>query len=114
MQWKLHVRFGGRAGETHSMRVEQGAPVRPDAQGGLTALDNLARICRRHHLDRTHRGFELTSTPDGWVWTAPEHPITPKRPKPKRRPKGGAPPPDTGPPLFGQPPLDESPLVHRG
>ncbi len=29
MQWKLHVRFGGRAGETHSMRVEQGAPVRP-------------------------------------------------------------------------------------
>ena len=29
MQWKLHVRFGGRAGETHSMKVEQGAPVRP-------------------------------------------------------------------------------------
>ena len=29
------------------------------AQGGLTALDNLARLCRRHHLDRTHRGFEL-------------------------------------------------------
>jgi len=29
MQWKLHVRFGGRAGETHSMKVEQGAPARP-------------------------------------------------------------------------------------
>ena len=29
MRWKLHVRFGGRAGETHPMRVEQGAPVRP-------------------------------------------------------------------------------------
>jgi transposase InsO family protein len=24
-----HVRFGGRAGETHSVRAEQGAPVRP-------------------------------------------------------------------------------------
>jgi hypothetical protein len=82
------------------------------AKGGLTALENLARICRRHHLDRTHRGFELTRTPEGWVWTAPEHPITPKRPRPKRRPKGGtgggakggAPPPDTGLRLFDRPP----------
>jgi hypothetical protein len=24
-----HVRFGGRTGETHSVRAEQGAPVRP-------------------------------------------------------------------------------------
>ena len=60
------------------------------AKGGLTALDNLARICRRHHLDRTHRGFELTRSPAGWVWTAPEHPITPKRPRPKGGPRGGA------------------------
>jgi hypothetical protein len=29
MRWKSHVRFGGRAGETHSTKVEQGAPVRP-------------------------------------------------------------------------------------
>jgi len=29
MQWKLHVRFGGRAGETHSSRDGQGAPARP-------------------------------------------------------------------------------------
>jgi hypothetical protein len=27
-----HVRFGGRAGETHSVRAEQGAPVRPYTQ----------------------------------------------------------------------------------
>ncbi|MGA3149618.1 MAG: hypothetical protein ABSF33_19415 [Acidimicrobiales bacterium] len=80
------------------------------ANGGLTALDNLARLCHRHHLDRTHHGFELTRTPDGWVWTAPEHPVTPKRPRPKRRPKAKAPPPGTGPPpfdqRFDQPPLD--------
>ncbi len=29
MQWKLHVRFGGRAGETHSSQDEKGASVRP-------------------------------------------------------------------------------------
>ena len=87
------------------------------AKGGLTALDNLARICRRHHLDRTHRGFELTRSPAGWVWTAPEHPINPKRPKPKRRPKGGArggaPPPDAGQALFDRPPLGKPQLDRR-
>jgi hypothetical protein len=29
MQWKLHVRFRGRAGETHQSKGGQGAPVRP-------------------------------------------------------------------------------------
>ena len=29
MQWKLHVRFGGRAGETHQLKSRKGAPVRP-------------------------------------------------------------------------------------
>jgi 5-methylcytosine-specific restriction endonuclease McrA len=82
------------------------------AKGGLTALDNLARICRRHHQDRTHHGFELTRTTDAWVWTAPERPMTPKRRRPKRRPRAKAPPQGTGPPLFDQPPLDP-PLLDR-
>jgi hypothetical protein len=86
------------------------------AKGGLTALDNLARICRRHHLDRTHRGFELTRTPDGWVWTAPEHPTVPKRRRPKRRPgprpKGGAPSADAGPPVFEESPF-QKPQLNR-
>ena len=29
MRGNAHVRFGGRAGETHITRVAQGAPVRP-------------------------------------------------------------------------------------
>ncbi len=29
MRWKSHVRFGGRAGETHAVKATQGAPVRP-------------------------------------------------------------------------------------
>jgi 5-methylcytosine-specific restriction endonuclease McrA len=82
------------------------------ANGGLTGLDNLARLCRKHHLDRTHRGFELTRTEDGWVWTAPHHPVAPKRPKPKRRRKATAPPPGTGPPRFDPPP-DQPPPDRR-
>ena len=83
------------------------------AKGGLTALDNLARVCRGHHRDRTHHGFELRKQGGTWIWIAPEHPVIPKRPKrskrsersePKRKPGDGgrtkAPPPDTNPPLF--------------
>jgi hypothetical protein len=29
MRWKPHVRFGGRAGETHPVKAGQGAPARP-------------------------------------------------------------------------------------
>ena len=85
------------------------------AKGGLTALDNLARLCRRHHLDRTHRGFELTRT-DGRVGVdrpraSDRHP---SERRPKRRRRATAPPPGTGPPRFDRPPdqlpLDQPPL----
>jgi hypothetical protein len=70
------------------------------AQGGLTALDNLARICRRHHRQRTHQGFELRRGEEGWEWIPPATPKVPQRPKrPKKRTGAKAPPP-TGPPLF--------------
>ena len=59
------------------------------AQGGLTALDNLARICRRHHRQRTHEGFELRRGPDGWEWIPPATPFVPKRPRRKTRPWAG-------------------------
>jgi hypothetical protein len=73
------------------------------AEGGLTALDNLARICKRHHRQRTHQGFELRRGPKGWEWIPPATPNVPKRPKKKKSRKvtGTAPPPTgTGPPLF--------------
>ncbi|HUY65743.1 MAG TPA: HNH endonuclease signature motif containing protein [Acidimicrobiales bacterium] len=73
------------------------------AEGGLTSLDNLARICRHHHRQRTHQGFELLRGPDGWEWIAPETPVVPNRPrpKPKARARSGARslPSGTGPPL---------------
>jgi hypothetical protein len=68
--------------------------ARDFAQGGPTALDNLARVCHHHHQLRTHRGFQLTGGPGRWRWTAPEHPVVPARPRPKkRRPRAPAPPP---------------------
>jgi hypothetical protein len=78
------------------------------AKGGLTALDNLARVCRRHHRDRTHHGFELHKGPDGWVWIPPERPATPQRPKPKRKSTRTA----NAPPSAISPLFDEAPL-HR-
>ena len=94
------------------------------ARGGVTALDNLARLCHRHHQDRTHRGFTLRREGDTWVWVAPDKPVVPKRPKRPKRPErperperpgrrqrlgpggtGKHPPPATGPPRFDQPPL---------
>ena len=60
------------------------------AKGGLTSLDNLARICRHHHRQRTHRGFELLRGPDGWEWIAPGTPVVPKRPRPKPKTRARA------------------------
>jgi transposase len=52
MRWKPHVRFGGRAGETHPPKGRQGAPVRSHVAN--TALDD----CRRRVQNETlgHRG----------------------------------------------------------
>jgi hypothetical protein len=41
---------------------------------GPTCLDNLARICHRHHLDKTHRGYRLEGGPGKWRWVAPQVP----------------------------------------
>jgi transposase len=48
MRWKSHVRFGGRAGETHLLQSRQGAPVRSHLGGD--ALDD----CRRRVQQALH------------------------------------------------------------
>ena len=79
--------------------------VKDFAKGGLTALDNLARICTRHHRQRTHQGYQLGKGPDGWEWIPPETPTGPTRPKRKRKPKTQAPPRPPNPPTGPSPPL---------
>ncbi len=48
----------------------------PFAQGGPTTLDNLARLCRWHHHQKSHRGYRLSGSPGQWAWTGPDPPAT--------------------------------------
>ncbi len=41
------------------------------ADGGVTALDKLARLCHFHHAMKTYRGFELKGGPGAWEWEPP-------------------------------------------
>ena len=46
----------------------------PFAEGGPTTLDNLARLCRRHHMLKTHQGWVLAGRPGAWMWDRPDEP----------------------------------------
>ena len=48
----------------------------PVTDGGPTALDNLAKLCRWHHYLKTHRGYRLEGKPDNWTWSGPDPPPT--------------------------------------
>ncbi|MFN2642536.1 MAG: HNH endonuclease signature motif containing protein, partial [Actinomycetota bacterium] len=41
----------------------------PFASGGPTRLENLARLCRWHHSQKTHHGWRLYGGPGAWEWT---------------------------------------------
>jgi len=41
----------------------------PLSKDGETKLENLARLCRFHHAEKTHRGWVLSGSPGEWVWT---------------------------------------------
>ena len=44
----------------------------PVHEGGVTRLDNLARLCHFHHAQKTYRGYELRGGPGAWAWVVPE------------------------------------------
>ena len=41
----------------------------PFGDGGSTSLENLARLCRFHHGEKTHRGWRLGGRPGSWTWS---------------------------------------------
>jgi len=41
------------------------------ARGGLTCLDNLARVCGPHHAMKTNAGWRLAGGPGRWRWVPP-------------------------------------------
>ncbi len=43
----------------------------PLSEGGPTKLDNLVRLCRYHHAQKTHRGWRLEGRPGAWAWRHP-------------------------------------------
>jgi hypothetical protein len=45
--------------------------IRPFADGGPTALDNLARLCHWHHYLKTFQQHRLERVDTSWRWTVP-------------------------------------------
>ena len=51
--------------------------IKPFAEGGPASFENLVRLCKRHHLQKTHDGFRLERIDRGdgersaWAWRAP-------------------------------------------
>jgi len=44
----------------------------PYATPGPTRLNNLARLCRWHHYQKTHCGYRLSGGPGAWIWETPD------------------------------------------
>ncbi|AKL72427.1 protein of unknown function DUF222/HNH endonuclease [Actinobacteria bacterium IMCC26256] len=63
----------------------------PFAEGGPASLENLVRLCKRHHLQKTHDGYRLEkieldlreNTPT-WAWRGPEQPALEYRGPPEQ------------------------------
>jgi 5-methylcytosine-specific restriction endonuclease McrA len=47
----------------------------PLAEGGDTSLDNLARLCRWHHAQKTHHGWRLDGPPGDRRWVRSRTPV---------------------------------------
>ena len=51
----------------------------PFAEGGAASYENLVRLCKRHHLQKTHDGYRLlkvnieAGSESRWEWRGPSH-----------------------------------------
>jgi hypothetical protein len=55
-------------GTRHGLEIDHLVPF---AEGGPTAIDNLARLCHWHHYMKTHHGYLVDGGPGTWAWVAP-------------------------------------------
>jgi hypothetical protein len=63
--------------ERRRLQIDDRQPV---AAGGPTRLDNLARLCRRHHYEKSALGYRYRGGPGSWQWVPPEAPTPPDSP----------------------------------
>ena len=48
--------------------------IKPFCEGGPASLENLVRLCKRHHLQKTHDGYRLIKIEGSepkWAWRSP-------------------------------------------
>ena len=48
--------------------------IKPFSEGGPASLENLVRLCKRHHLQKTHDGYRLIKIEGSepkWAWRSP-------------------------------------------
>ena len=82
--------------------LDHRVPFGPDGTGGATSAENVAPLCRRDHLLKTHAGWRLERDTDAtFTWTTPTGHTYPYRSEP---PPGHEPELDL-PPLFDDPPF---------
>lgn len=70
-----------------SMRLEIDHWRLDFSRHGLTALDNLCRLCALHHRMKTRTGWQLLGGPGKWRWLPPRGPD--RRSRPLRQPGPG-------------------------
>ncbi len=101
-----HCRFPGCRQPTRRCDIDHTIARVHD---GPTALDNLAHLCRRHHVLKHHSAWRVRQRPDGVMeWTSPTGRVYPDAPA--RTLTFTA----TGPPLGAQSPWPESPWPESG
>jgi uncharacterized protein DUF222/HNH endonuclease len=61
-------------GVRHGLQIDHRVPW---IEGGTTSLENLARLCRWHHYQKSHLGYRYRGGPEKWEWIAPEVPTEP-------------------------------------
>ncbi|AKL73164.1 protein of unknown function DUF222/HNH endonuclease [Actinobacteria bacterium IMCC26256] len=53
--------------------------IKPFSEGGAASFENLVRLCKRHHLQKTHDGYRLVkidiagSGGSTWAWRTPQY-----------------------------------------
>jgi len=69
---------------THGLEIDHTTSATGWADTRRTTLNELARLCRHHHHQKTYDGYTLTGTPGHWHWRAPPGP-TAKSASPEER-----------------------------